>query len=917
MTARSSYEPLLNGRLGQMLIASGLNVKIEEKQPGATRQIDVEVRLGDVIVAVEGESSRRGAIRDAQKRLDQADLGIVTVHEAVGVHYPPGLRTDAFDESTIIEWAVLPDKTFVEGTVASLAATIRQIPAGRGDPDRIAKRLETGLKRAANWLSANDKRLLAQAMNLPITQTVKKQRVDRTEAATVRALLVIAAAAMFHAKLDRTPSTAPTTDARTGEEYSDQWPPMRLSVCRKQDNIADALDDAWSTILALDYRPVFESGCRAVSTPADSENWRKCLRLVTQEAQDAAASAAAAGHDLLGRIFHRLLDTARYDGSYYTATSSAVLLAGLAIGPAEVPDDIANFSVIDPACGTGTLLMAVAERLRELRPSGLDLDAATLIEDAIWGLDVNVTACHMAATTLGLLSPSTAFTRMNIHLMPFGQVGRVQASRRKLSRPDVRVGSLELLDEPRAAAARQRLSGAIWSPGEHFDTQTTIEIPANSFDIVIMNPPFTRDSLRHDQFELAVEEAMKDREKRLMSSRHGHGSSSGTMFMDLGEHLTQLRDGATLAVVLPSATAAAPSARRVREMLGQWFHIEWVVHSHDPSRQHFSENTNISEMLVVARRHPDPPNAPATRFLCLRKNPVTATQATAILEPIRSGQPPTEWGAISTWPASRMATGDWKPLGIHSPHLAEIYEKFSSGAFVDVQALNDVAAVGPAGQRIRDAFSHEAFADQAARRGLWHNDTDRHQTLRTRTDVYIHAKPPSIQKHNPTMADRYWKQRGCLFLAVSPRLNTLTVVAVCTPSATLGSGWVVVRPHGMDPAQSGISEWDKALAVWFNSTIGLVTILGAASPKVLSRPNLSLDTMRSLPIPALDPSHVAALASVFDRFALTAPLRLQDIERDPIRQSLDDAVSTLLESDAVDLSVARQELATEPSVIGR
>ena len=36
-------------------------------------------------------------------------------------------------------------------------------------------------------------------------------------------------------------------------------------------------------------------------------------------------------HDLLGRIFHRVLDTARYDGSFYTSTAAAVLLASLAI----------------------------------------------------------------------------------------------------------------------------------------------------------------------------------------------------------------------------------------------------------------------------------------------------------------------------------------------------------------------------------------------------------------------------------------------------------------------------------------------------------------------------------------------------------------------------------------------------------
>ena len=33
----------------------------------------------------------------------------------------------------------------------------------------------------------------------------------------------------------------------------------------------------------------------------------------------------------------------------------------------------------------------------------------------LWGYDINLTATHMAASTLGMLSPTTRFHRMNIH----------------------------------------------------------------------------------------------------------------------------------------------------------------------------------------------------------------------------------------------------------------------------------------------------------------------------------------------------------------------------------------------------------------------------------------------------------------------------------------------------------------------
>ena len=128
-------------------------------------------------------------------------------------------------------------------------------------------------------------------------------------------------------------------------------------------------------------------------------------------------------HDLLGRIFHRVLHTARYDGSYYTATSSAVLLSSLALRPDDLPADLSDFHIVDPACGTGTLLMAVAERIRDLRAqddADGGQDSRTLIEDVLFGYDVNLTATHMAATTLGLLSPTTQFRKMNLHRLRLG-----------------------------------------------------------------------------------------------------------------------------------------------------------------------------------------------------------------------------------------------------------------------------------------------------------------------------------------------------------------------------------------------------------------------------------------------------------------------------------------------------------------
>lgn len=753
----ADFEAALNVRLAQLLKEEGIDVvRTEKRQPGSTlKRFDVEVKVGHLVVAIEAEvDNRRGALADARKRLREHELGEAVAHEAVAVSYPAGLRVEGFSDETVMEWAVLPSEQFASGQPTDLARAVWLMPEQRGDPETVAKTLDDALTQACEEITANQMRELAEELDLPVSQTVKGKTRDTTGAAAKRGLLAVMAAAMFHSRLDdHLRSLKPEVDARTGSPYDGRWPPNKLASCIQQDDPVDALHNAWQMILAVDYRPIFEAACRALMAPARDEGWISAVRRVAQAALHAAATPSSGSHDLIGRIFHRLLDSARYDGSFYTSTAAAVLLAGLAIRPEDLPENLQDYRVIDPACGTGTLLMAAAERIRDLRPAAKrEADAKVLIDDVIWGLDVNTTACHMAATTLGLMSPSTTFENMNIHLMPL-EAGDADPA-------ETRVGSLELLETDKRLFVG-------WSAGRHVDTELEVEARHNSYDLAIMNPPYTRDSLRHDQFSKIGEEKLKKREKEIMSGRAGHGSSAGTMFLDLGEHLVKLDDGSTLAFVFPLTGAGAPSAQKVRKLLAEWFHIEWVIVSHDLRRICFSENTDISEMLVVARRHSEsvPSKRPSTKFVCLRQNSTLATDALTVSAALQNNALDEEIGSVSEWPATKMVEGDWRPLGLTSPALVETAEAISIGRLFQVTPLAELAHVGPAGQRIRDVYTKHEVSDTSGRRALWHNDTNRIRCLKGHSDVYIHIKPGQRERR---LADSYWSQRSNLFFATKP-----------------------------------------------------------------------------------------------------------------------------------------------------
>ena len=429
---------------------------------------------------------------------------------------------------------------------------------------------------------------------------------------------------MFHSRLDdHREELKPEFDSRYADEthFADTWPPDMAQQCAKADDPIGAFDQAWDLWLAVDYKPIFATAQSALNGCAQDHAFTEAVKETAAAALALTRDISGLRHDLLGRIFHTVLDSARYDGSFYTTTPAATLLASLAINDDTCdwsdPEALAELRITDPACGTGTLLMAAAERVRELiQRSGNQDDAArALIEQVLSGYDINLTATHMAATTLGLLSPITQFRNMKIQRAFLG----VDAKRAYL-------GSLELLEAQQFKLLPWPEVGQVIAP---VDDEATLK-GGEKADLVIMNPPFTRDSLRHDQFSKADEKRIKDREKQLFAKTPVHLSSNGNAFLVLADYINKADTG-TIAAILPLVTASAASALGIRKYLAEHYHVETIVTSHDPEHIYFSENTSIGEILLVCRRWPgEPAKKPPTRVVNLARNPATPAEAMSL-----------------------------------------------------------------------------------------------------------------------------------------------------------------------------------------------------------------------------------------------------------------------------------------------
>ena len=729
--------------------------------------------------------------------------------------------------------------------------------------------------------------------------------------AAVRGLLVIASAVMFHERLDgHLENNAPEFDARLpgNQPYAAaNWPPAKAADCVLARNPVDAYTAAWDEILALDYKPVFQTAIAGIRGPNYDFNWRKAVEIVAQAARDLIGDLAGGRHDVMGRIFHRVLDTAPYDGSFYTGTAGAALLATLAARPEDRDwsdlDGLRDYIVIDPAGGTGTLPIAAAERIRNLAvDAGLsDVDALSrlLVENALHVYDINLTATHMAATTMGLMSPSTQFRNMNVHRVPLAPP-KSEPGNGKVT--PAYVGSLEWLDgnPPLVAWPAPAYSTQI-------DTQESHPLP--EADLFIMNPPFTRDSLRFDQFTPAEEDAIKARESELLEDTPAHRSNAAGGFLTLAYR--NLKPDGRIAVILPLVGAQNKSGDKVRRLLGRDMHAEYVVAIKDPQDMAFSENTTIGEMLVVAKRR-TPEDDDTTKFVKMLRKPKTAAQAYAIGEAILRGDEHEDY-RITEWHQSRMAIGDWFPTQFVRTECVEFFQNLESAEWFPTSKDKYVGNLGPAGQGVRGTYS--PVSESQPRQAIWYHKTDIQTTMAAVPDSYSYIRAKAGKEE---IAAGYWEQRGNVMLPTRLSVPNTIATALYADRPALGSAFVPYHPvAGDDHNQERVN---KACVAYLNSSIGITALLGVTSNKKIVYPNWSVRDHYLIPFPSwerLSAEQVERLASAYDDLSDIPMLPLREMMRCETRERLDAEVGAALgiPTDAIDL--LRVALASEPAITGR
>ena len=166
-------------------------------------------------------------------------------------------------------------------------------------------------------------------------------------------------------------------------------------------------------------------------------------------------------------------------------------------------------------------------------------------------------------------------------------------------------------------------------------------------------------------------------------------------------------------------------------------------------------------------------------------------------------------------------------------------------------------------------------------------------------------------------AARVWETATRLHFNLDFRLNSQSLAACLTPEPTIGGrAWPNFRVEG-DPRR------EQALALWTNTTLGLICFWWVAGRQQQGRAILTITALPSLPVldvRTLESRQLRLAEETFASFRDWTFLPANEAYRDETRQALDRAVLCELiglpESILEPLGVLREQWCAEPTVHG-
>ena len=954
MTTQHQTEPSANNALGDLLrpMLPTCQVRTEQTQtivgnPG--RHPDILITAaGRSPVVVEAEyEPGADPEKDALPRLGNRIIDDPrTVEAAIALRYPATIAT-AYNLADTLTTAALsycvryedgsrfPQSGWLTGSVTDLADLIRLVSVPQKEVERAADTLESGIERAATVLDRMSQ--LRPRVSADIAGLLGMSDVPQTRR---MAGAILANALIFHERIAGMHDDVRPLRLLGGPAAANLQNATLQNATLQDATLQDATLAAWNRILEINYYPIFAIA-KDILMQLPSGEAAQVLDVLQPTAQQVNAAGVDNAHDLTGRIFQRLIADRKYLATFYTLPASAALLARLAVAKLKTPspqpessnkppspqpegnsktpsplvgegwgegdnpfnwsdlDAIGNLRIGDFACGTGALLSAVYEQIasRHERAGG---DPAALhpvmLEEVLYGCDVMPSAVHITGATLAGAQPNIGYRNSRLYTMPYG----------RQEDDTVKIGSLELLQPSNVYTLFNTSDPALrtGSAGEETAAQVNVEIPDASYDLVIMNPPFTRagsdweGSTRQEDYvkqfrglstDLATQ---KDMAKTLGTHARGtcyHGYAGiASAFVALADK--KLKPGGVLALVLPLSAAAGLSWQAFRKMLADNYTDLTVLSiAANGKEMSFSSDTGMAECLVIARKNVGASlvgaPSPRTRFTSLRHRPAGFAQASAIAKIIVDsnnlrGIEDGPYGGTDLPVGADIIGGmlnaphtngaHWGSVRLLDYSLAQAAYALSQSklwlpghpvAFdFPIVPLDAVGKRGLYHMNIAGSkapFSKTGPSQTATYPALWNHDAQKETKLICEPDSQL-----QVRHRMESKASEIWATASRGHLNLDFRFNSQPLAVAFTERKSVGGrAWPNVI--------FADDRFDYAFSVWMNSTIGMNLFWWQSNRQVAGRGITTISAAESLPVldlRTLTDDQLATAEAIFNDF---------------------------------------------------
>ncbi|MCY3798970.1 MAG: hypothetical protein OXG84_14265 [Chloroflexi bacterium] len=822
--------------------------------------------------------------------------------------------------------------------------------------DQAASILEIGVSEAAGLLDGIAKvrpgsvRRMAEALHQQDSPQTRRM-----------AAAVMANAFMFHEALAGGPGEL--EHIRPLEELRSGLYGMRKSAVAAE----------WRKILKVNYWSIFDIALRLMSILPT----RLCQELIGRLSLTAEAllqNDLMRSHDLTGAVFQRLISDRKFLAAFYTKPASAALLVGLAVNSHSLLNDVEwsdaervkSLRIADFSCGTGTLLSIAYQRISQLHELHGG-DSASLhpvmMSSVLLGCDILPAAAHLTASMLSSAHPAVKYEGSRVFTLPYG-----------LQDDDtIALGSIDLLRDMALLQGSEITAKAIEGASEA-ELDAWKFAPHVSFDLVIMNPPFTRATNHEGEHEnvpnpmfaafgssAEEQKAMANAAKKLTSGTIAHGNAGeASIFLALADR--KLAQDGMLAMVMPLSLMTGASWEKCRARLAEAYEnlILISVAGSGNKAISFSADTSMGECLIIGRRNGK--RQSRATFVVLENSPESPTYSVMIAKQVlqlindnairRLEDRPAGGTHIAVGSAlvgqaidaPLPRSGGWKLARIVDFSLAQSAYHLSANrqvwlprqtkpATISMTTVSQIGELGPVHRDINGTNPNGSIRGPLEIRQLrpdsvptypvlWAHNNERERTLVFEADregIPRHVDSAQEQSIIDEKAAQVFETASHCHSNLDFGFNGQSTAMQFTRVRTIGGrAWISV---GLPKV-----EHEKSLVLWGNSLLGLLMFWWHSSKQHPGRGILTKTTLQTLPIldvTALSTDQLAQAAKIFDE-ACQLPLKpLHELDIDENRKILDRrfygevlGLPDSIFADGGPLDILRQKLSREPSIRG-